>query len=237
MSFRHLLAATAAISGAFALSSCDDAPGRPKPENRWTPPSSVTDFATLYRENCLACHSDGTTTSASIPMSNPFLLAMLPEERLRDVIANGIPGTAMPSLSIAKSGVLTEEQIDSLVKGILAWKEAHPVEGPVPAYSAPLGDVVAGGQAFGMYCASCHGADGTGATAGSVVAPAYLALVSDQYLRTVTIAGRPDLGCPDYRSRVPNQPMSDDDIANVVAWLASQRKPGPAEPPEPGESN
>lgn len=237
MSIRPLLAATVALAGAFALSSCDDVPGRPDPKDRWLPPSSVTDFTTLYRENCLACHDDGTTTSASIPMSNPILLAMLPEEHLRDVIANGIPGTAMPSLSIAKSGVLTDQQIDVLVKGILAWKEAHPVEGPLPPYTAPLGDAVAGGQAFGTYCASCHGTDGTGATAGSVVAPAYLALVSDQYLRTVTIAGRPDLGCPDYRSRVPNQPMTDDDIANVVAWLSSQRKPGPAEPLVPGESN
>lgn len=234
---RRLLSATAALAGAFVLAACDEIPGRPNPEDRWRPPSSVTDFTTLYRENCLACHSDGATTSASIPMSNPILLAMLPEERLRDVITNGIPGTAMPALSIAKSGVLTEEQIDVLVKGILAWKEAHPVDGPLPAYAAPAGDVAAGGQAFGVYCASCHGADGTGATAGSVVASAYLALVSDQYLRTITIAGRPDLGCPDYRSRVPNQPMTDADIANVVAWLSSQRKPGLADPLEPGESN
>lgn len=225
-----------ALAALLALAACD-MPGQPKAADRWRAPSTITDFTTLYRDNCLACHSDGTTTAAAIPMSNPTFLAILPEDRLRDVITNGIPGTSMPALSIAKSGVLTDEQIDSLVKGIVAWKTVHPVQGPLPAYTAPNGDAVAGRQTFGVYCASCHGADGTGATAGSIVAPAYLGLVTDQYLRTITIAGRPDLGCPDYRSRVANQPMTDPDIANVVAWLSSQRKPGPTEPLVPGESN
>ena len=38
-----------------------------------------------------------------------------------------------------------------------------------------------------------------GRRAGSIVDPAYLALVSDQALRTTVIAGRPDLGMPDWR--------------------------------------
>lgn len=227
-----------ALGALIVLTACDW-PGKPSKANRWIAPTKVMDFTTLYRQNCLACHSDGTTTSASIPMSNAIYLALLPEETLRDAITNGIPGTAMPALSIAKGGILTDAQIDSLVKGIMAWKEVHPVDGPLPAYSAPLGDAAAGQAAFGVFCASCHGANGKGLKegAGSVVESAYLGLVTDQYLRTITIAGRPDLGCPDFRSRVENQPMTDADIANVVAWLSSQRKPGPAEPPGLGERN
>ena len=53
--------------------------------------------------------------------------------------------------------------------------------------------------------------------------PAYLGLVSDQYLRTIVIAGR-DLGCPDFQNRVSGRPMSGEEISDVVAWLASQRK-------------
>jgi mono/diheme cytochrome c family protein len=60
--------------------------------------------------------------------------------------------------------------------------------------------------------------------AGSVVDPAYLGLVSDQYLRTVVIAGRPDLGMPGFREYVPGKPMTPEEISDVVAWLASHRQ-------------
>ena len=51
----------------------------------------------------------------------------------------------------------------------------------------------------------------------------FLALVSDQGLRTIVITGRPDLQAPDWRGNVPGQPMSDQEITDVVAWLASRR--------------
>ena len=106
----------------------------------------------------------------------------------------------MPAFAISAGGQLTDPQIDALVTGIVAWKDpaALPAE-PIPAYAGSLGDVASGAEAFGVYCGSCHGADGKGGEkAGSVVNPKYLGMVSDQYLRTVTIAGRPELGCPDF---------------------------------------
>jgi mono/diheme cytochrome c family protein len=84
---------------------------------------------------------------------------------------------------------------------------------------------------YGTYCSSCHGQNGRGGTkASSIVDGSYLALVSDQQLRTIVIVGRPSLGAPDYRSNVPGHPMSAQDISDVVAWLAAQRPqlPGPA---------
>jgi cytochrome c oxidase cbb3-type subunit 3/ubiquinol-cytochrome c reductase cytochrome c subunit len=54
---------------------------------------------------------------------------------------------------------------------------------------------------------------------------AYLALVSDQALRTTVIAGRIDLGMPDWRAYIPGQPLSAQQISDVVAWLVSQRQP------------
>ena len=56
--------------------------------------------------------------------------------------------------------------------------------------------------------------------------PAYLALVSDQGLRVAVIAGRPDLGMPDWRS-VAGQPLSRQQISDIVAWLTTQRRPVP----------
>jgi hypothetical protein len=55
----------------------------------------------------------------------------------------------------------------------------------------------------------------------------FLNLVSDQYLRTIVIVGRPELGAPDWRGNVPGKPMSQQDVSDVVAWLSAQR-PKPA---------
>jgi hypothetical protein len=54
--------------------------------------------------------------------------------------------------------------------------------------------------------------------------------VSDQYLRTIVICGRPDLGAPDWRGNLPGTPMSRQDVADVVAWLAAQRTMTPGQP-------
>src|SRR5262249_3633834 len=76
---------------------------------------------------------------------------------------------------------------------------------------------------------SCHGASGAGGAKGkSIIDGAYLALVSDQALRSAVIAGRTDLGMPDFRGDA-QQPMQAQQIADVVAWMIAQRPkyPGP----------
>ena len=77
-------------------------------------------------------------------------------------------------------------------------------------------------------CAGCHGADGGGgAKARSVVDPSYLALVSDQHLRTTVIAGRADVGMPDWRGQIAGRTLAPQEISDVVAWLARKRMPVP----------
>ena len=71
---------------------------------------------------------------------------------------------------------------------------------------------------YTTFCASCHGK-----SASPIANATYLSLVSDQYLRTIVIAGRPELGAPDWRGNVIGRPMTSDEISAVVAWLASQR--------------
>jgi mono/diheme cytochrome c family protein len=220
------------------VAGCDWMPGKPKPSAKWQPPSAVSDFTTLYNGNCLGCHGAGAVVSGSIAMDNPTFLSVLPRDVLRSAIEKGIPGTAMPAFSISSGGTLTDTQVEILVNGILA-KKPTAAAGPLPAYSAAPGDVTRGSSVFSAACASCHGADGTGGDkAGSVVSPAYLGLVSDQYLRTITIAGRPDLGCPDFANRIPGRVMTDGEIADVTAWLVSNRKNEfgqPLVPPAPSQ--
>ena len=84
---------------------------------------------------------------------------------------------------------------------------------------------------YAEYCAHCHGSEGRGgARASSIVDGSYLALVSDQDLRTNVIVGRPEMGAPDFRDDVPGKPMSDQEVTDVVAWLAAQRPRLPGQP-------
>ena len=69
---------------------------------------------------------------------------------------------------------------------------------------------------------------------GSIVDASYLALISDQGLRSITIAGRQDEGMPDWRSDGA-QPMTDQQITDIVAWLASKRTSTPDQPYPSGQ--
>lgn len=212
------------LACAIFCGGCDWMPGRPLKADKYVAPGDVMDFHKLYSQNCQGCHGANGTVAGSIALDNPTYLAVVPEDVLRAAINNGIPGTAMPVFSQAQGGLLNDKQIDVLVEGIRAW--AKPASAGLPAYAGALGNAAAGAEVFSTYCASCHGADGRGIhdMAGSVIDPAYLSLTSDQYLRTIVIAGRNDLGCPDFASRIPGRPMTESQIADVVAWLASNRK-------------
>lgn len=206
------------------LSSCDQLPGRPKESDRWKPPEAEKNFQVLFEENCRACHAGETNIGASISMRDPLYLAIIPRDVLRKVTAEGIPGTTMPGFLKANGGELTDEQVDVIVNGILDWgKSASITKTNLPPYSAALGDANHGSEVYNRFCASCHGQIGQTGKAGSILQPDYLQLVSDQYLRSVTIAGRPELGMPNYQNLVSNQPMSEQDIADIVAWLVSRR--------------
>ena len=88
-----------------------------------------------------------------------------------------------------------------------------------------------GEVAYKTYCESCHGPGGRGGPKGSAITDeSFLALVSDQGLRTIVITGRPELGAPDWRENVPGKPMSEQEITDVVAWLASQRSKNSGQP-------
>jgi cytochrome c oxidase cbb3-type subunit 3/ubiquinol-cytochrome c reductase cytochrome c subunit len=116
------------------------------------------------------------------------------------------------------------------------WGQLAQVKGLVlPPYEAAAavasgasvpGDPGRGREVYAAACAECHGTDGRGGRkGGSVVDASYLALVSDQALRTAIIAGRPDLEMPDWRGDISGQALTAQQIADLVAWQASHRVP------------
>jgi cytochrome c oxidase cbb3-type subunit III len=223
-----------AAFGAVLLSGCATPPGQPRAGSEVLAPNQVLDFATLYSNNCAGCHGENGWGGAAISLADPVYLAIANEDVMRKVTTNGVPGTAMPAFAETAGGLLTDKQIDVITQQIRSrWSKPGILDGAnPPSYAAEsAGDAKRGAVVYQTYCQSCHGVDGRGGPKGSdITNNSFLALISDQGLRTVVIAGRPELGAPDWRRDVSGKPMSDQDVTDVVAWLASQRSQTPGQP-------
>lgn len=226
---KHLVAL--GLAAMLGITSCE-APGRQAAETRVIRPSEVSDFRQIYAENCSGCHGADGQGGLTVGVGDPVYLAIADDATIRRITTEGVPGTAMPAFAQKAGGLLTDAQIDILVRGIRArWARPGAFDNvKLPAYAAPApGDAARGQNVFTVFCSSCHGPDGRGGRAGSIVDSSYLALVSDQHLRTVTITGVPTLGAPDWRGDVPGRPLSEADVTDVVAWLVAQRLPSAAQ--------
>lgn len=222
------------MAGAMLLSGCDSAPGRPAKGSETIAPDEILDFNTLFSQNCAGCHGAGGRGGAAIALADPVYLAVVDEDTIRKVVTNGIKGTSMAAFGQSAGGMLTAKQIDILVTQIRArWSKPGILDGAnPPSYAAKTaGDVARGGVAYKTFCESCHGPNGSGGQKGSsITGGSFLALLTDQELRTMVIVGRSDRGAPDWRNNLPGHPMSDQEITDVVAWLAAKRVAAPGQP-------
>jgi cytochrome c oxidase cbb3-type subunit 3 len=216
------------------LSACSSLPGKPSKDSEIPAPSEISDFSTLYTENCAACHGMGGRGGAAIALADPVYLAIVNENAMRKIISNGVPATSMPPFAQSAGGMLTDKQIDVITSEIRSrWGRPGILDAanPPPYAAKSSGNVESGAASYKTYCSSCHGPQGKGGPKGSAITDdSFLALVSDQGLRTTIIAGRPELGAPDWRGDVSGKPMSDQEITDVVAWLAYHRVQSPGQP-------
>jgi mono/diheme cytochrome c family protein len=219
---------------ALTTAGCMKAPGKPGTAVVDERPEQTIDFTTLYAQNCVACHGEHGKNGAALALANPVYLAAAGENNITQTIANGRHGTMMPPFAKSSGGALTDQQVAILAHGMeTGWGNPSALNGEKPPAYASLaaGDPVQGQKSFAVFCASCHGANGEGVNnasihVGSIVDPAYLALISDQGLRSIVIAGRPDEGMPDWRNDLAgsgNRAMTDQEVTDTVAWLGAQR--------------
>ncbi|MET0414320.1 MAG: c-type cytochrome [Polyangiaceae bacterium] len=235
--FGRLAPALACLLSALALAGCGGRAGfAPPPLESVADPRQIVDFEPLYSANCSGCHGGHGQGGLALGLASPGYLALASDSRVREVIANGRPSTAMPAFARGAGGLLSEAQVDALVSGIRAWAPRDLQSDPrAPALElSGSSDARRGAHVFRARCASCHGNDGRGGgDIASIVDDSFLALVSAPSIATTVVAGRPDLGCPDWRGK--GEPaMSNAEVADAVAWLLAQRAPFPGRP-YPGE--
>ena len=223
-----------AILSMLVCTGCANPPARAEASLQVMRPTEVMDFKVLYGENCAGCHGPDGKAGAAVPLSDPVFLAIADDAAIRKIVANGVPGTPMPAFAQSAGGMLTDKQIDAIVNGFRSrWAKPDVIRdaNPPPYQAQAPGDPSRGAAVYATFCSSCHGPDGRGGKkASSIVDGSYLALVSDQDLRTNVIIGRPELGAPDWRGNVSGKPMSGQEVSDVVAWLAAQRPKAPGQP-------
>jgi cytochrome c oxidase cbb3-type subunit 3 len=189
-------------------------------------------FDRVYGENCAGCHGANGRNGAALSLNDSVYRTVMDSAAVQRAVATGVPGTLMPAFAHSAGGTLADSEIAVIVTGIRErWGKSMAATPGTPVYAAPPGNPVAGADAYATFCAGCHGNPGdTASRSGAIADPSYLALVSNQWLRTVTIVGRPERGMPDWRGYVPGRPMTNTEIADVVAWLAAQRVPFAGQP-------
>ncbi len=216
----------------LALGGCDHLPGATAAEGTPQRPDQVVDFKTLYNTNCQACHGANGHGGPAMELGNPEYQALVDDATLRRTISQGMPGTQMPAFAQSAGGMLTDAQVNAIVAGMRKeWAKPDVFGGATPPpYAQPAGgDAKRGQQVYQARCAGCHEKPQNQ----QVTSAAYLSLVSDQVLRTIIIAGRPDIAQPDWRlqgvkgggNANPGGPLSGQDVTDIVTYLGSLRNP------------
>lgn len=175
-----------------------------------------------FQTNCAACHQqDGTGLPGFAPsIRNRDFLAIASDEFIKQTVHNGRPGTSMvqrPDLS------------DQILSDIVAYLRALPVETSVEVSVDPSKDLADlgsrdDGQAkYAVYCASCHGVDGTGYVSGGV-GPAiglsgFLDAASDDYIYQTLKLGRIGTAMKPFLGSTGLANLNDQDAHDIIAYL------------------
>ena len=187
---------------------------RPAPEPER---AQLAEAQALYDEYCGLCHGDqgqGYAADNANALANQNFLAVASDRFLRDAISQGRPGTAMSAWSRLRGGPLRGGDIHKLVRLIRSWQTEESVDVHDATVSGELNRAL---PLYAEHCASCHGDDGSGASALSLNNPRFLATASDGFLRYSIAHGRPGTPMPAFQGDLSDQAI-DDLVVLVRSW-------------------
>lgn len=187
----------------------------------------ITKGSQIYDANCAVCHGSegqgrlGANLSAAFPSINPSAF-------LREVIARGVPGSAMPAWSQAHGGPLTEAEIDDVVAFVDSLSGGRspmaPTATPLPVTPVPTvpgssGDPTQGRVLFIENCAMCHGEQGQGRL-GANLDKAFASINPQQFVRATVANGVEGTAMPAW-SQANDGPLSETQIDDISAYIIS----------------
>ncbi len=180
----------------------------------------------VYRQFCTACHGPGSygrwnkKFGRFVPaVRGATLASAATREYLQSNLEQGRPGTQMPAWGSHAGGLLPEEiaaVVDYLRGGAASTQAA-------PALTLS-GDSQHGVSLFLRNCAGCHGVAGRGGIAPEIGNPVFQKAASDDFIVRTVRFGRAGTAMPAFQ-RPDAAVLSDQDLADVVAYLRSLREP------------
>jgi mono/diheme cytochrome c family protein len=184
----------------------------------------VAKGAEMFKTNCTACHqADGKGKAGFAPnINNIDFLSIADDALIKNFILEGRAGTSMMSY---KNMPNVADNIDDLVAYMRSWEKEFELAKvtPVDAHWKSSGDAANGGKLFQEFCMYCHGADGEGYASGgagtAIGNPAFLSLVSDDYIKQTLILGRNGTAMKSFAGAKGVAHMTDSDMDDVVKYL------------------
>src|SRR5579864_3597246 len=102
---RHWQARSAVAAFALCVSALCASPGRAQDRAAAYAPADIRYGAQIYASQCSACHGVNGTQIGGVDLGGGALRRASSDQDLRSVLANGIPGTAMPPFRFDPSEV------------------------------------------------------------------------------------------------------------------------------------
>lgn len=166
----------------------------------------------LYLANCASCHGDrGMGT-----FRGPGLVGVGAASAHYWLASGRMPLSEPDEKPVRGEPVFSEEEIDLLVGYVASLGDGPPVPELDPGTEV---DLAHGGSLYRLNCASCHNWDGKGgALVGHANAPVLHPVPSLQVAEAIRIG-------PGAMPQFTEEQLSDDDLADVVAYVDYLREP------------